>query len=186
MATTSTPTNDRTRVCLGVIVGTHGLKGEVRIQSFTARPEDVGDYGPLNDEAQARSFAVKTRGRGKGTVIARIAGVEDLAAAAALKGTKLFVARAALDAPADGEFYYADLVGLEARLESGDCVGRVASVHNYGAGDVIEVTPPGDGATLLVPFTKAAVPVVDTADGFIVLAPPSGLWDHAAVAEAGR
>ena len=177
--------NDRTWVCLGVIVGAHGLKGEVRILSYTARPEDIADYGPLDDEARTRSFAIETRGRGKATVIARIAGIEDRAAATALKGTKLFVARGALGAADAEEFYYADLVGLEARLHTGDRLGRVASVHNFGAGDVLEVEPPDDAATLMVPFTKETVPVVDTDDGFVILATPPGLWDDGAAAEAG-
>ena len=176
MTTAPTPsTGERTRVCLGVVAGTHGVKGEVRILSYTARPEDVAGYGPLDDEAGGRSFALEVRGRGKGTLIARIRGVENRAAAAALKGTRLFIDRGALETPAADEFYYADLVGLEARLGSGDRLGRVASVHNFGAGDLLEVEPAGDGASLLVPFTKESVPVVDTDDGFVVLVPPDGL-----------
>ena len=170
-APTTSPA-DRTRVCLGLVAGPHGLKGEVRVLSYTARPEDIAAYGPLDDGSGGRAFALEVRGRGKGTVIARIRGIEDRAAAAALKGTKLYIDRGALEAPASDEFYYADLVGLEARLGSGDRLGRVTSVHNFGAGDLLEVEPGGDAASLLVPFTKEAVPVVDTKDGFVVLVPP--------------
>ena len=176
--------NHPPRVCLGVVAGTHGVKGEVRILSYTARPEDVAGYGPLADEAGERRFALEVRGRGKGTLIARIRGIDDRAAAAALKGTRLFVARSALDAPARDEFYYADLVGLEARLGTGDRLGRVASVHNFGAGDLLEVEPADDGTTVMVPFTKETVPVVDTDDGFVVLVPPDGLFGDGAATEA--
>ena len=183
-AAATNSTNDRAPVCLGVIAGAHGLKGEVRILSHTARPEDVAEYGPLADETGEYFFALEVRGHGKGTLIARIHGIEDRAAAAALKGTKLFVDRAALEAPDSDEFYYADLVGLEARLDSGGRVGRVASVHNFGAGDLLEIEPAAEGATLFVPFTKETVPVVDTDDGFIVLVPPDGLLGEGAEAEA--
>ena len=180
MAAADTTSEGLRRVRLGVIVGVHGLKGEVRILSHTARPEDVGAYGPLEDAAGRRSFAIKVRGRGKGTVIGRIAGVEDRAAAEALKGTALFVPRSALKTTAAGEFYHDDLIGLEARLGSGDRLGRVASVHNFGAGDVLEVEPGGEGATMMVPFTEESVPIVDTDEGYVVLVPPPGLVDEAA------
>ena len=186
MAAADTTTEGLRRVRLGVIVGAHGLKGEVRILSHTARPEDVGGYGPLEDAAGRRKFTIEVRGRGKGTVIGRIAGVDDRAAAEALKGTKLFVARAALETPAAGEFYHADLIGLEARLGSGDRLGRVASVHNFGAGDLLEVEPEGAEATIMVPFTKESVPVVDTDDGYVVLVPPPGLLDETAIPSGGR
>lgn len=186
MAAADTTTEGLGRVRLGVIVGAHGLKGEVRILSHTARPENVGGYGPLEDAAGRRKFTLKVRGRGKGTVIGRIAGVEDRAAAEALKGTELYVARAALKTPAAGEFYHADLIGLEARLGSGDRLGRVTSVNNFGAGDVLEIEPAGEGATIMVPFTKESVPVVDTGEGFIVLVPPPGLGDETAVPSGGR
>ena len=186
MAAADTTTEGRRRVRLGVIVGAHGLKGEVRILSHTARPEEVGGYGPLEDAAGRRKFTIEVRGRGKGTVIGRIAGVEDRAAAETLKGTELFVARAALKAPAADEFYHADLIGLEARLGSGDRLGRVACVHNFGAGDVLEVEPAGKGATIMVPFTKESVPVVDTDEGFVVLVPPPGQGDEKATPTGGR
>ncbi len=186
MAKTTNTSNDPPRVCLGVIAGTHGVKGEVRILSYTGRPEDIAEYGPLADEAGERSFTLEVRGRSKRTLVARMGGVDDREAAAALKGTQLFVARGALDAPATDEFYYSDLVGLEARLGSGDRLGRIASVHNFGAGDLLEVEPAGDGATLLVPFTKETVPVIDSDDGFVVLVPPDGLIGDGGATEAAR
>jgi len=158
------------RVCLGAIAGAHGVKGLVKIKSFTARPEDIAAYGPLSDEAGTRSFSLDLRGAAKGLLIARVEGLAGREAAQALKGTRLYLARAALPPPEEEEYYHADLVGLVAYDSAGRVVGRVVAVHNYGAGDILEVQ--GEGPSLLVPFTAAAVPEVDIAAGRLVLDPP--------------
>jgi 16S rRNA processing protein RimM len=142
----------------------------VRIKSFTERPEDVASYGPLTDEA-GRSYKLGVVGLARGAVLAAIEGVGDRDAAEALTGTRLYVDRAALPAPEEGEFYRGDLVGLAAELADGTKVGEVISVEDYGAGDIVEIARPGDKA-LLMPFTDATVPVVDIAGGRIVIAPP--------------
>lgn len=159
------------RICLGAIVGAHGVRGLVRIKSFTEAPQDLAAYGPLSDEAGARRFVVTVKSQAKGVLIAAIAGVDNRDAAEALKGTRLYVDRAALPPTEEEEYYHADLIGLSAEDRSGETIGRVTGVQNYGAGDILEIERP-DGTELLLPFTKAAVPEVDLAGGRLVVVPP--------------
>ena len=159
-------------VCLGVIVGAQGLRGQVRVKSFTDQPADLGAYGVLQDEAGERRFQLTVTGRAKGVVLARIEGVGDRVQAEALRGVRLCVDRAALPEVAEPEvFYHADLIGLGAEDLEGRPLGRVRAVHNFGAGDVIEIEAEG-GATLTVAFTKAVVPEVDLKGGRLVVDPP--------------
>ena len=159
-----------TRVCLGVITGAHGVRGLVRIRPFTEAPEDVTAYGPLSDEQGARCFTLTVTGQSKGDLLARIEGIADRDRAQALKGTRLYVARDVLPALDEAQTYYhADLLGLTAEDREGRPLGRVMAVHNFGAGDILEL----DGAAArLVPFTRRAVPVVDLEGGRIVVDPP--------------
>jgi 16S rRNA processing protein RimM len=159
---------------VGVIVGAHGVRGAVRVKPFTAEPASVAAYGPVEDETGSRRFELRVVGEGKGVVIATLKGVEDRNAAEALKGLRLYVARAALPAPGEEEFYHADLVGLEAVTRAGTPLGRVRAVHDFGAGDSLELALAA-GGTLLVPFTKAAVPEIDLAGGRLVVDPPEEL-----------
>lgn len=161
------------RVLMGVIVGAHGIKGQVRVKSFAAEPRAIASYGPLED-ARGRAYRLMLNGGADDVLIAAIDGVTDRDMAEKLKGTELFVSRDALPPPEEGEFYHADLVGLEARLEDGTVFGTVRAVHDFGAGDSLEIAR-ADAAEVLVPFTKAAVPVVDIAGGFVVIDPPIGL-----------
>lgn len=161
------------RICLGVIAGAHGVRGLVRVKSFAEAPEDLTAYGPLTDEAGARSFELTVTGRAKDALLARLEGVTDRDQAQALKGTRLYVLRAALPALDEEETYYhADLVGLAAEDRGGRPLGRVRAVHNFGAGDLLELDGGQDGPPLLLAFTKAAVPVVDLEAGRIVVEPP--------------
>ncbi len=149
------------------------MRGLLRVKSYTADPLALGAYGPLVDDA-GRPVALtvmRPAAGAKGVVIARVAGVGDRDAAAALKGLRLHVDRAALPAPEGGEFYCGDLVGLTACRADGGIAGKVAAVHNYGGGDVLEIEAP-NGSSMLIPFTKAAVPVVDIAKGRLVVEPP--------------
>ncbi len=160
------------RVCLGAIAGAHGVRGLVKIKSFTQDPADLTAYGPLADESGRRRFEIAVTGRATGLLVARIAGVEDRDAAQALRGVRLYVARAALPEPEDAEqFYQADLIGLAAEDPQGRPLGTIVAVENYGAGDFLEIAR-AEGAPLLVPFTKAAVPLVDLEGGRVVVAPP--------------
>jgi 16S rRNA processing protein RimM len=159
------------RVLLGVIGRPHGVRGLVRVQSFTAVPEDIAAYGALEDEAGARTFRLEIVTAGEMPVV-RIAGVADRDAAARLTGTKLFVDRAVLPPPEEDEYYLADLVGCAAVDAAGAALGTVAAVHDHGAGAFLEIAREGAPA-LLVPFTRAAVPEVSLAERRLVVSPPA-------------
>jgi 16S rRNA processing protein RimM len=165
------------RVCLGVVTGPHGVQGAVRIKSFTEAAEDVARYGPLADETGGRRFELRLIGAGKGVVIARLAGVEDRNQAEALRGLRLYLPRSALPQTDADEYYHADLLGLEAVLGDGTPVGRVRAIHDFGAGDTLELARPG-APPIMVPFTRAIVPIVEPAAGRLVLDPPPGLLDE--------
>jgi len=160
------------RILVGAIAGAHGLRGQVRIRSYTADPADVAAYGPLTDEGGGRRFALAVTGAAKDGVIARIDGIDDRTAAEALRGLRLYVPRAALPAPGDGEYYHADLIGLRAELGDGSLYGRIVDVQNYGAGDILEIERAAGGTEALL-FSERTVPLVDLAAGRIVVEPPS-------------
>jgi len=164
------------RVCVGAFAGAHGVRGAVRVKSFTARPEDIAAYGPLGDEAGNRQWTLRLVGKSRGLLIAHVEGVEDRDAAEALKGIRLYVTRAALPEPDEEEFYFVDLIGLAAELTDGAHLGRVIGVHELPAGDTLEVQLRG-GQTVLIPFTKEIVPEVDVKGGRVVIDPPEGLID---------
>lgn len=176
---------DSARICLGIFVGAHGIRGRVRVKSFTADPEAIADYGPLSDESGARRFDLELTGAQKGVLIARIKGVDDRNAAEALRGLRLFVRRTDLPPPEDGEFYEADLIGLEATHEDGTIFGTIRAVNDFGAGVSLEIEEPS-GKMVVVPFTNAAVPVVDIATKRVVIVPPTGLFDAPSRDEAAR
>lgn len=165
------------RVCLGVVTGAHGVQGAVRIKTFTETPEDIARYGPLTDDTGQRSFELHLVGVAKGVVIARVAGIQDRNQAEALRGLQLYLPRSALPETKAEEYYHADLIGLEAVLGDGTPVGRVRAIHDFGAGDTLEVTRPG-APSVMVPFTRAVVPIVEPAAGRLVLDPPPGLLDE--------
>jgi 16S rRNA processing protein RimM len=160
------------RILVGAVAGAHGVRGEVRIKSFTANPRSIGRYGPVEDETGGRQFKLTVRGEAKGLVIARLDGVADRNQAEALRGLRLYVPRDKLPRPKRGEWYVADLVGLAAEDKGGTPLGRVKSVQNFGAGDVIELER-ADGASEFLPFTKAVVPEVDIEGGRVVIDPPA-------------
>jgi len=164
------------RICVGVIAGAFGVKGEVRLKSFCAKPEDIGTYGPLWTEDGARSFTVGITRPVKNGFAALIEGVSSKESADALRGTRLFVDRTALPSLPDDEFYHADLIGLDVVDTGGAALGRVTAVHNHGAGDLLEVSGPGLKNPVLLPFTRAAVPTVDLGAGRIVADPPEGTF----------
>ncbi|WP_299441272.1 ribosome maturation factor RimM [uncultured Rhodospira sp.] len=167
------------RVCLGVVVGVHGVRGVVRVKSFTADPADVAAYGPVSTEDGARSWRLSVVGPAKGVVLCRFDGIDDRTAAEALKGLRLYVPRAALPPAEDeDEYYHADLIGLAVEREDGTALGTVRAVHDFGAGDMLELRPPAEGAkSLMIPFTRAAVPVVDLTAGRVVVADLPGLLE---------
>ncbi|MFB2594037.1 ribosome maturation factor RimM [Paracoccus sp. p4-l81] len=159
------------RVCVGAIAGAFGVRGEVRLKSFCADPEAIFDYGPLFSEDGKRSFEARPTRPVTGGLGARLSGVDTKEQADALKGVTLWVSRDRLPHLPDDEFYHADLIGLEAVDTGGVILGRVAAVHNHGAGDILEVRARGASA-VLYPFTLAVVPTVDLAAGRVVIDPP--------------
>jgi 16S rRNA processing protein RimM len=165
------------RVLMGLVLGAHGIKGAVRILSYAAEPADIASYGSLEDESGGRKFSLTVVGKARGAVLAEVEGIGDRDAATALKGTKLYVRRSALPAPAEGEFYWDDLVGLRAELKGGTALGEVTAVHDYGGGPSLEVKREA-GASVMVPFTNRVVPVVDLEAGRLVIDPPEGLLDN--------
>lgn len=165
------------RLCLGIMVGAHGVRGLVKVKSFTEDPADVAAYGPVSDEDGRRSWQLQVCGPAPGkssdVLLVRLEGVKDRDAAQALHGTRLYVARDALPALAEEEtFYHADLIGLAVEDGEGRALGKVTAVENHGAGDLLEIEGPG-GKSLVLPFTRAVVPVVDLAGGRLVALPPA-------------
>ena len=159
------------RVLVGVFGAAQGVRGEVRLKSYTGEARDIGTYGPLSTEDGGRSFKVLSLRAVKDDIlVARIEGIDHRDAAAALTNTRLFVPRDRLPPPDAEEFYHIDLVGLLAQDEGGASLGRVEGVENYGAGDILEIAPDRPGETLLVPFTLAFVPTIDFATGRLVVA----------------
>ena len=150
----------------------HGIRGQVAIKAFTEDPADVAAYGPVTTD-DGRTLTLKVTGRtGKGLVLATVAGVADRNGAEALKGQQLYVPRAALPAAEeDDAYYHADLIGLVVRDTEGRDLGVVKAIHNFGAGDIVVVDGPAGEVT--VPFTAAAVPVVDVDAGHLVVDPPA-------------
>ena len=164
-------------VCVGAIAGAFGVRGEIRLKSFTANPQDIANYTPLFSEDGARSFYVTTTRQINNGFSARISGVSTKEEADALRGTQLYADRGQLPSLPDDEFYHADLIGLNVLDTGGTELGRVKAVQNHGAGDLLEVQIKGGSSTVLMPFTRAAVPTVDLASGRIIADPPEGLFE---------
>jgi 16S rRNA processing protein RimM len=158
-------------ILLAVVLGAHGLKGDVRVKCFTTRPETLGRYGPLHGP-DGRILTVKLVRAGKdGEAVVAFREIADRDAAEALKGLELFVERAALPTTAAEEFYHADLLGLEVWDSEGRRLGKIAVVHNYGAGDVLEIAR-DDGDEILIAFTRDNVPEIDIKAGRVTVAVP--------------
>ena len=163
-------------VLLAAVIGAQGLKGEVKLKTFTTTPEALARYGSLHD-ARGRTFEITAcRPTKDGEAVIAFKGITDRGAAEALKGTQLFVSREALPATEEEEFYHADLIGLEAYDSEGRLVGKISAIHNFGASDVIELTRgSSDGSgddTVHLAFTRETVPVIDIAGGRITVAVP--------------
>jgi 16S rRNA processing protein RimM len=155
------------KICIGAISGVHGVRGLVKLQSFAENPHAFSDYGPLTDET-GKAIKLEVLSALKGQYLARIEGVADRTAAEAIKGKQLYVSRAALPAPTKGEYYHADLIGLSAVKVDGTTLGKVAAVHNYGAGDVLEIRR--GNQEIMLPFVKSFVPEIDLAAGRLTIA----------------
>lgn len=153
-------------VLMAVIGAPHGVRGEVRVKTFTADPLSLGDYGPLGSE-DGRVFTIKALRPGKTTLVVRFQEITSREAAEAANGTQLYIDRSALpDDLAEEEFYHTDLIGLAVRDEANNEIGTVTAVHDFGGGDIIELALSGR-RTVMAPFTLAAVPEIAIAAGFI-------------------
>ena len=165
------------RICVGAIAGAFGVRGEVRLKSFCAEPEAIADYAPLTTEDGALSFGVRITRTVKNGFAARLSGVGSKEAADALRGVRLYAEREKLPVLPDDEFYHADLINLTVVDTGGTVLGKVRAVLNHGASDLLEIHASGRKSTVLLPFTREAVPTVDLSAGRIVADPPDGLFD---------
>jgi 16S rRNA processing protein RimM len=159
------------QICVARIGAAHGVRGAVKLWTFTEDPLAVTRYGPLTTKDGARSFEVAHARGAKDHLVATLKGVTTRNEAEQLNGIELYVAREKLPQPEDGEYYHADLIGLAAVTPGGEPLGKVIAIHNFGAGDIIEIAPPS-GATMLLPFTNAVVPTVDIAGGRVLIELP--------------
>src|SRR5215468_8386900 len=158
-------------VCVARIGAAHGVRGAVKLWTFTEDPFAVQTYGPLQTKDGQRRFEVAQAREGKGHLVVTFKGVTTRDEAERLNGIELYVPREQLPETDADEYYHADLIGLAAVNAAGEPLGRVLAIHNFGAGDIIEIAPP-KGATLLLPFTNAVVPTVDLAEGRVVIELP--------------
>jgi 16S rRNA processing protein RimM len=158
-------------ICVARIGAPHGVRGEVKLWTFTEDPLAVKRYGPLLTKDGTRQFEVTSAREAKGHLVATLKGIATREDAERLNGIELYVAREKLPATDEDEYYHADLIGLTAVNAANEPLGRVIAIHNFGAGDIIEIAPPS-GATMLLPFTNAVVPTVDVAAGRVVIELP--------------
>jgi 16S rRNA processing protein RimM len=158
-------------ICIARIGAAHGVRGAVKLWTFTEDPFAVKAYGPLLTKDGARSFEIATAREAKGHLVATLKGVATREDAERLNGIELYIAREKLPATDENEYYHADLIGLAAVNAADEPLGRVLAIHNFGAGDIIEIAPPS-GSTMLLPFTNAVVPTVDLANGRVVIELP--------------
>ena len=158
-------------ILLGVVTGVQGLKGEVRVKTFTEAPERLGEYGVLRTPEGRRLEVASLRVSKSDGAVVRFKGVDDRESAERLVDTKLLIERTALPQTAPEEFYHADLIGLRVQDSEGRQIGEIRAIHNFGAGDVIELERLG-GGTLLFPFTRDFVPKIDFANGCVTVSEP--------------
>lgn len=158
------------RILVGVFGAPHGVRGELRLKSYTEQPLTITSYAPLSSEDGRQSFTIQSARLVKDDLlVVRLKDVDDRSTAERLTNLRLYVDRGQLPAVEEDEFYYSDLVNLRAETEAGELLGRIVALQNFGAGDLLEIAPTGK-ETILVPFTKAFVPVVDVASGRVVVA----------------
>lgn len=162
-------------ICVGAISGAFGVRGEVRIKSFCAEPSAIADYNPLSTE-EGKVYDLGITRAIKGGFAAVISGVDNKEDADALRNTRLYTARENLPALPDDEFYHSDLIGLTAVDTGGVILGKIKTILNHGAGDILEITGPGLKEPVLLSFTKSVVPTVDLASKRVVIDPPEGLF----------
>ena len=162
-------------IFVAALVGAFGVKGEVRLKSFTSDPESIADYSPLFNQDGTKSFNISLTGQIKNAFRARVSGIDSKEQAESMRGIQLFVPRSRLPKLPDDEFYHADLVGLEVFNAGGQSLGHIEGVQNHGATDLLEIKGAALSQTLLLPFTRLNVPVVDLKSGKVIIDLPDGL-----------
>ncbi len=165
------------KICVGVFVGAHGVRGLVKLRSMTEDPHGIFSYKPLTDESGAPASAIKLKNVAGDCFVVSVEGIDNREAAQALRGVKLFALRSALPKTKKGEYYQADLIGLAARDAQGRDYGKVMAVHDYGAGVFFEIGRSRKDSFML-PFNDACVPDVDLKTGTVLIAPPEGWVDE--------
>jgi 16S rRNA processing protein RimM len=160
------------KICIARIGAAHGVRGAVKLWTFTEDPFAVKDYGPLSTKDGARHFELASAREAKDHLVVTFKGVATRDEAERLNGVELYIPRDRLPATEDDEYYHADLIGLDAITSTNEPLGRVVAIHNFGAGDIIEIAPPS-GTTILLPFSNAVVPTVDIAGGRVVIELPA-------------
>ena len=164
--------SDSKKILVGRIGAAHGLRGQVRINSFTDNPLSIADYSPLLTNRDDLTLTITKSRLAKNVVVAKLAGIDERTSAEALNGVELFTRRAKLPhTDNEQDFLHVDLIGLEARLDTGEVLGKVVTIANFGAGDLLEIRKPA-GETLLFPFTRAVVPEINLKEGFMLIVPP--------------
>jgi 16S rRNA processing protein RimM len=159
------------QICVARIGAAHGVRGAVKLWTFTEDPLAVKHYGPLSTKDGMRQFEVTHVREAKDHLVATLKGIATREDAERLNGIELYIARDKLPETGEDEYYHADLIGLAAVNAANEAIGRVIAIHNFGAGDIIEIAP-ASGPTLLLPFTNAVVPTVDLANRRVVIELP--------------
>ena len=168
---------DKSRICIGVITGARGIKGDLRIKPLTQTPRNVAAYGPVETEDGTRQLVFnKVEISGKGIVV-KAEGITTRTEAEALKGIRLYIPKAALPQIDEDEYYQADLIGLKVTRKDGTEIGDVVALQNFGAGELLEIRLRGRKTTVLLPFTAECVPQVDVDGGTVSVDPLQGLFD---------
>lgn len=158
------------RICLGKVVGVHGIRGIVKVKSFTDFEEDICEYGIVEDKFGTRKFELEIIGFSKGTIRVKIKGIDDRNQAEELRGTEFYISRDILNDLEEDEFYHADLIDLDVKLASSDeIVGKVVALYDFGAGDIIEIQVKATGKKEMLPFNKEYVPEINIKDKFIIV-----------------
>ena len=159
---------EKNKVCLGAIVGVHGIRGEVKIKCFCDDEKHLTAYGALSNEQGDKTLDIKVVGHSKDLLRAKIKGVEDRTTAESYIGTGLYIERDKLPSLDEEEFYHTDLIGLTVKDNQGEKLGEVNAIYNFGAGDILEIKT-NEGALEMLPFNKNFVPTINIKDGYIIV-----------------
>ena len=166
---------DKNRTCVGAISGSYGVRGEVRLKSFCLEPRDIDSYAPLTSEDGSNSFVLKITNQLKMGFSGKIDGISNKEDAEKLKGTRLYVARDKLPDLSNDEYYHSDLIDMKVIDTQGCEIGNIKALHDYGAGNILEIYVKELKNTVLVPFNELSVPKVNLEEGFVIVDPPEGI-----------